>query len=131
MSGLARILVVDDEPDTLGLIELTLETAGYEVQTAPNGSQALRMLEEEYYDVVLLDVMMPDISGFDVLRTLRARSGEAPPVIFLTAKARPEDRDAGRGLGAVGYLIKPATRGQLLDMVQRALAKAEPDDAAD
>ncbi len=117
---MARILVVDDEPDTRGLIELTLHTAGHEVRTAANGAEAIEMLGQETFDLVILDVMMPDVSGYDVMRKLRGLA-EAPPVIFLTAKGRAEDRQTGRSLGAVGYLVKPVSRGELLDAVAAAL----------
>jgi DNA-binding response OmpR family regulator len=118
-----RILVADDEPDTLGLIQLTLETAGFDVDTAANGTQALERAQGDTYDLILLDVMMPDISGYDVLRKLQADSGRVPPVVFLTAKGRPEDRRTGEDLGAAAYLIKPTTRGQLLDTVREVLDK--------
>jgi len=124
-----RILVVDDDPDTLGLIQLTLQTAGFEVDTAANGTQAIDRATQDHYDLIVLDVMMPDLSGFEVLRRLQAEPSGLPPVIFLTAKARPEDRQAGESLGATAYLIKPTTRGQLLDIVREALAKPAGKDA--
>ncbi|MGH2605124.1 MAG: response regulator transcription factor [Anaerolineales bacterium] len=124
-----RILVVDDEPDTLGLLQLTLQTAGFEVDTAANGTQAIDRATQDHYDLIVLDVMMPDLSGFEVLRRLQAGSSGLPPVVFLTAKARPEDRQAGESLGATAYLIKPTTRGQLLDIVREALAKPAGKDA--
>lgn len=128
--GRPRILVADDEPDTLGLIQLTLETAGYHVDTAANGTQALERAGGDAYALILLDVMMPDISGYDVLRKLQADAGVVPPVVFLTAKARPEDRRAGEDLGAAAYLVKPTTRGQLLDTVREALGKGPAKDAS-
>jgi DNA-binding response OmpR family regulator len=114
-----RILVVDDEIDTLGLIELTLQTAGYDVKTVPSGEEALKQLRQGGYDAVLLDEMMPDKTGSDVLRILGEEKVAIPPVIFLTAKGRPEDRAMGEGLGAADYLVKPTTRGQLLDAIRR------------
>lgn len=125
-----RILVVDDEPDTLGLIQLTLETAGFDVDTAANGTQAIDRATQDHYDLIVLDVMMPDLSGFEVLRRLQSSSTGLPPVVFLTAKARPEDRQAGESLGATAYLIKPTTRGQLLDVVRQALTRPAAKDAA-
>ncbi len=119
---MARILVVDDEADTRGLIELTLQTAGHEVRSASNGAEGLQRLEEARFDLILLDVMMPDVSGFDVMRQLRSRP-ETPPVVFLTAKNRAEDRQTGKSLGAVGYLVKPTTRGELLDVVKEILGE--------
>jgi len=118
-----RILVVDDEPDTLGLVLLTLETAGYDVKAAASGGEALLLAQQHTFDAILLDVMMPDISGFDVYRRLQTTLTPVPPVVFLTARNRPEDRGTGEGLGASAYLLKPITRGQLLDILRRALGE--------
>lgn len=123
----AKILVVDDEADTVGLLELTLRTAGYHVQIATGGEQALRKIQEESFDLVLLDLMMPDLSGYDVLRRLLHNPGQAPPVVILTARSQPEDREAGRNLGAVAFLVKPTSRGDLLDTIQSALSSPRRD----
>ena len=120
----ANILVVDDEPDTLGLIELTLRTAGYQVQTASGGMEALKKIREESFNLILLDIMMPDVSGYDVLERLSVEAIPFPPVVVLTAKSRPEDREAGMKRGATGFLVKPTTRGDLLDTVAVALGRA-------
>jgi CheY-like chemotaxis protein len=122
-----RILVVDDEVDTLGLIKLTLQTAGYEVQTAPGGQEALRLIREHPFDVIILDIMMPDISGFDVMRQLNTDPTPPPPVIFLTARSGEEDKEIGFSLGVTHYLLKPITRGSLLDAIHQALEPSEPD----
>ena len=116
-----RILVVDDEPDTLGLVQLTLETAGFKADGAGSGGEALLLAQKQAYDLILLDIMMPDMSGYDVFRRLQSTMSTVPPVVFLTAKNRPEDRDAGEGMGAAAYLLKPITRGQLLDVLKRTL----------
>jgi len=118
-----RILVVDDEPDTLGLIELTLSTASYDVRTAFDGKTALALLSQEPFDLLLLDIMMPGLSGFEVVEQLQAGSSPVPPLVFLTAKNRPEDRERGNTLGARAYLVKPTTRGQLLDVIQQVLGE--------
>lgn len=112
-----RILIVDDEPDTLGLIELTLQTAGYSVRTAANGDQALTIILNDTFDLLLLDIMMPGMTGFDLVQTLRDRQTEIPPVVFLTAKSRDEDKEMGEELGAAAFLTKPTTRGDLLDTI--------------
>jgi len=129
MGSKASILVVDDEPDTIGLIELTLKTAGYNVQSAISGQHALRKIRDESFDLVLLDIMMPDISGYEVLRRLQSEAFKVPPVVFLSAKSSQQDRDLGRSLGAAGYLVKPTTRGVLLDTVASVLrlAAGSPD----
>lgn len=116
------ILVVDDEPDTLGLVQLTLETAGYETKAAGSGGEALLLAQQHTFDAILLDIMMPDISGFDVYRRLQTTLPQMPAVIFLTAKSRAEDRHTGEGLGAAAYLNKPITRGQLLDVLHKTLS---------
>ncbi len=126
-----HILVADDEPDTLGLIELTLETAGYTVETVASGGQALLSARLQPYDLIILDIMMPDISGFDVFRRMQAEVPKMPPVIFLTAKNRAEDRETGESLGAAAYLVKPTTRGALLDAVRRALSEPKAERAPD
>jgi DNA-binding response OmpR family regulator len=118
MMSQARILVVDDEPDTLGLIELTLQTAGFSVRTAANGDQALKILLDDTFDLLLLDIMMPGMTGFDLLEILKNRQVDIPPVVFLTAKSRQEDREKGDSLGAAAFLTKPTTRGDLLDTIR-------------
>jgi two-component system OmpR family response regulator len=130
MNRLVRILVVDDEPDTLGLIELTLQTAGFHVQAVASGEDALGLLRREGFDLVLLDIMMPNITGFDIIRKLRSEGAQIPPVIFLTAKTGAEDRQTGELLGAAAYLTKPTTRGQLLDVVRRSLGESPSPNAA-
>lgn len=122
-----RILIVDDEPDTLGLIELTLKTAGYAVECAVSAEQALSMLEAENYDLLLLDVMMPGLTGFDLVRSLQKRGKAMPPLIFLTAKGSDEDRKIGESLQASAYLVKPATRGKLLDAIRKAMGQDDDD----
>jgi DNA-binding response OmpR family regulator len=118
-----RILVVDDEPDTLGLIELTLQTAGYNVRTAANGDQALTIILNDTFDLILLDIMMPGMTGFDLVQTLQDRQADIPPVVYLTAKSRDEDREMGETLGAAAFLTKPTTRGDLLDTIASILGK--------
>ena len=124
-----RILVIDDEPDTVGLIELTLQTAGYQVITAQTGSQGLLAAQHDSFDLILLDIMMPDMSGYDVLKRLKEESASPPPVIFLTAKTRPEDREVAESLGSAAYLTKPATRGQLLDAIRKVRSGISGDHA--
>ncbi len=119
MTDSKRVLVVDDERDTLDLIDLTLRTAGYEIHLASSGEESLEMLRSETFDIVLLDIMMPDMSGFDVLRTLKAEMDNHPPVVFLTAKSMPEDRQEGMEIGADDFLAKPVTRGSLLDTIKK------------
>jgi DNA-binding response OmpR family regulator len=123
VSRTGNILVVDDEADTLGLIELTLATAGFRVVTSPGALQALQLLQNEKYDLILLDVMMPDMTGYDLLSKMRGEMGIMTPVVFLTAKNQPEDRVTAEATGASGYLTKPTTRGQLLDVIRQILGR--------
>lgn len=124
MASAGKILVVDDESDTVDLIRLTLETANYEVKQALDGPTALDLIDAEHFDVVLLDIMMPEMSGFDVVQQLNALSRERPPIIFLTAKKDSEDRSTGRDLGAAAYLTKPTKRGDLLDAIREAMGES-------
>ncbi len=130
MTDALRILVVDDEPDTLGLIKLTLQTAGYRVETTTAGREGLRLIREEPFDVVILDIMMPDVSGFDVMRELNNDPTPPPPVIFLTARSGEEDQETGMSLGISNYLLKPITRGSLLDAINQALGTTPKPDAS-
>jgi DNA-binding response OmpR family regulator len=130
MTDALRILVVDDEPDTLGLIKLTLQTAGYQVQTATGGREGLRLIREEPLDVVILDIMMPDVSGFDVMRELNNDPTPPPPVIFLTARSSEDAQETGMSLGVSHYLLKPITRGSLLDAINQALGTTPEPDAS-
>ena len=114
----ARILVVDDDPDTLKLVELTLKTAGHYVELASDGDTGYDLIQQGSFDLILLDVMMPDVSGFDVMQRLNKEGKPYPPVVIFTARNRPEDQETGFRLGARNYIIKPVTRGQLLDIIQ-------------
>lgn len=125
-----RILVIDDELDTLELIDLTLRTAGFSVHTVDNGEDAVEILRQDTFDAILLDVMMPEMSGFDVFKAINESAQNTPPVIFLTASKRSSDQETGENLGAAGYLIKPVTRGQLLDVLHQALSGETDSDAS-
>jgi DNA-binding response OmpR family regulator len=119
---LIRILIVDDEPDTVDLIQITLRTAGYMLQAAYSAEEARQLLKNnERFDLLLLDVMMPEASGFDLVRELREDGWKLPPFLFLTARGRTQDVKEGNALGAKGYLVKPITRGSLIDAIEAAL----------
>ncbi|MCK4725274.1 MAG: response regulator, partial [Anaerolineales bacterium] len=103
-----RVLLVDDDPDTLRLVSIMLQRQGYDVGAASSGTQALSMIEKEQPDLILLDVMMPDIDGFEVARRIRSNPSSANvPIIMFTAKAQVEDRVKGFEAGADDYLTKP------------------------
>ena len=117
-----RILVVDDEQDTLILLEMTLQLAGYDVAKASNGERAIMLLNEFNPDVVILDVMMPGESGIEVLNIIKRDFEDPPPVILFTARGRIEDMMEGMEAGAYKYLVKPISREKLLETVKSALA---------
>ena len=101
-----QIMVVDDDRNTRRLLQAVLEADGYKVLTAENGEDALALMDSEYVDLVVLDIMMPKVDGLTVLRTLRARCS-ALPVLLLTARDAVADRVDGLDAGADDYLIKP------------------------
>jgi DNA-binding response OmpR family regulator len=105
---------------------MTLTRAGYTVIKASTGSAALELAQSEKPDLIILDIMMPDVTGLDVLKTLRGRHGAPPPtVILFTAKSRVEDMTEGMQAGAYKYLVKPTSREKLLETVKAALAEAK------
>ncbi|MFZ1909145.1 MAG: response regulator [Burkholderiales bacterium] len=117
----ARILVVDDDPDIVGLMRLHLSSAGYEVRTAQDGIEAGYMVLAEAPDLIISDVSMPNMDGIAFVSALRADTTQPHiPVIFLTSA---EDEDSRvRELGAEGYLTKPVRADHLLSMVARHVA---------
>jgi two-component system cell cycle response regulator len=120
----ARILVVDDIPANVKLLEVRLLAEYFEVLTATNGPDAIETCENGKVDVVLLDVMMPGMDGFDVCRELRAgERTRAIPVLMLTALDEVSDRTRGFLVGADDYLGKPFDRGELLARVRRILQR--------
>jgi two-component system response regulator MprA len=120
-----RVLVVDDEPAVRDALERALRLEGYEVELAVNGSQALAAVEAGEPDVVVLDVLMPRLSGLEVCRRLRA-GGRRLPVLMLTARDAVVDRVAGLDAGADDYLVKPFALEELLARL-RALVRRNED----
>jgi two-component system KDP operon response regulator KdpE len=117
------ILVVDDEKRIVRFIRLNLEQDGFNVITAFNGTEALEQVRRQLPNLVLLDVMMPDIDGFEVLRKIRLAS--SVPVIMLTAKGEEEDRIKGLELGADDYITKPFSPRELVSRVKAVLRRTE------
>ena len=122
MSAEPLVLAVDDEAGILRLIKLELSTQGFRVVTAENGETALRMAEEHRPDIVLLDIVMPDITGLEVMRKLRERTNI--PVILLTAKGSDADKVRGLEMGADDYLAKPFSPEELSARVRAVLRRA-------
>ena len=126
MTDPATVLVVDDEPDITTLMRDFLEASGYRVLAAPDGSSALTTLERHDVDCILLDIMMPGLSGFDVLR--RIRETRDVPVLFLTAKDEDSDKIRGLGLGGDDYIVKSATPGEIVARVAAVLRRTRRDE---
>jgi two-component system response regulator MprA len=125
-----RVLVVDDDPDVRDAVETALELEGHRVATAPDGLAALKRLGQAEFDALVLDVLMPNLDGFEVCRRLRA-AGNRTPILILTARDSEEDTIRGLDLGADDYLVKPFALGELLARVRALLRRTRPsgDDA--
>jgi two-component system KDP operon response regulator KdpE len=122
-----RILVVDDEPRMIHFIRLNLEHDGFEVVETTSGTKALDKLRDQLPDLILLDVMMPDLDGFETLRLIREIS--TVPVIMLTAKGEEDDRVRGLELGADDYVTKPFSPRELVSRVRAVLRRTETPSA--
>ena len=119
-------LVVDDDKLLLRLVQLNLDKMGIEVLMAEDGQEAIRLATEERPDVILLDIMMPQMDGYEVMRRLKSEKKTRDiPVVMLTAKSNPDDRQRSRDMGAVAYITKPfrleELRGTVNDVVNRYL----------
>jgi two-component system response regulator MprA len=128
MTERPKILVVDDEPAVLHALSRAFALERYDVRVAADGGDALEALAGERYDAIVLDVMMPGVSGLDVCRRLRA-SGDRSPVLMLTARDAIDDRVAGLDAGADDYLVKPFALRELMARVRALLRR--PDGGAD
>jgi two-component system KDP operon response regulator KdpE len=129
MSTEPLVLAVDDEAGILRLIKLELTTQGFRVVTASSGEEALRMAEEQRPDIALLDIVMPEMTGLEVMRRLRERS--SIPVILLTAKGSESDKVRGLELGADDYLAKPFSPDELSARVRAVLRRSVGSSAAE
>lgn len=118
-----KILVVDDEKRMVRFIQLNLEQDGFQVVTAYNGKEALDQVRTQLPDLVLLDIMMPDIDGFEVLKKIREVSDV--PVIMLTAKGEEDDRVKGLELGADDYITKPFSPRELVSRIKAVLRRTK------
>lgn len=124
-----KILVVDDEPDALDLIQFNLKAAGFEVVTADDGAEALKKARSTLPALVVLDVMLPEVDGLEVCKTLRREPETAAiPIIMLTAKAAEIDRVLGLELGADDYLTKPFSPRELVLRVKALLRRRTPSE---
>ncbi len=130
MSKRIQILVVEDDPHIRLGLEDTLESEGYGVVSARTGSEALAIFRQGGFDLIVLDLMMPEMNGYDVCREIRKRD-EATPIIMLTAKSEEADKVVGLGLGADDYVTKPFGVRELLARVAAALRRSRLRSEAD
>ncbi|MCO5968573.1 response regulator transcription factor [Actinoallomurus soli] len=124
-----RVLVVDDEPNIRDLVEVALRFHGFTVVTAATGDEALRRVREDRPALIVLDVMLPDLDGFEVCRRLRG-NGDETPVIFLTARDTSSDTVTGLALGGDDYVTKPFAVDALVARVRAVLRRARPQRAS-
>jgi two-component system KDP operon response regulator KdpE len=118
-----RVLVVDDEPRMVRFIRLNLEQDGFEIVEAPNGTEALRQIRDTIPDLVLLDIMLPDIDGLELLRMIREFS--PVPILMVTAKGEEDDRVRGLERGADDYITKPFSPRELASRIRAVLRRDE------
>ncbi len=120
-----RVLVVDDEPNIVMSLEFLMKRAGFEVQVARNGREALAALEGAPPDLLLLDVMMPELDGYEVCERIRQRpEWNATKIIMLTARGRDAERQRGLALGADRYVTKPFSTRELVEQAKQLLGVA-------
>lgn len=117
-----RILIVEDDPNIAKLIEATVAIGGYEGVVCANGAEAFQKMEQEEFDLILLDVMLPDMSGFEIMRN---RTNTDTPVIFITARQELTDKVRGLRLGAEDYIVKPFEAMELLARIEVILRRVK------
>ena len=121
------ILIADDEPNQLELMSFNLSNAGYSIIKATNGKEAIELIENHSPDLIILDWMMPKMSGIDVCRTLRSRSETKQiPIIILSARSEDSDKSLGLDTGADDYISKPFSPKELISRVKALLRRARP-----
>ena len=125
----ARLLIVDDEPNIVELLSVSLRYAGFEVAVARSGPEAVRVARTYQPDLLVLDVMMPGMDGFDVVRRLRS-DGHRVPVLFLTARDSTEDKVSGLTLGGDDYVTKPFSLEEVIARIRAVLRRltVEPEE---
>jgi len=123
-----RVLIVDDDPDIVRLVGYNLSHSGYEIQVASTGREALELVQRQPPDLIVLDVMLPDVDGLEVCRTLRQQSpSRRIPILMLTARGEEIDRVVGFELGADDYVSKPFSPRELVLRVRSILRRAGTD----
>lgn len=123
MADKKRILITDDDPVILRLLQVNLELEGYDVLLAHHGEEAYEIAQAEHPDLVILDIMMPKLDGYQTCEKLKATdSTKDIPVVFLSAKAQQTDIERGKSFGVAEYLTKPFDPSDLLEVVERLVA---------
>lgn len=118
-----KILIIEDDTITAQLLALALRRKGYEVLQAENGPDGLQVTQDQIPDLILLDLMLPGMDGFEFLNQLRQMKNTASiPVVVVSAKSQPTDRERASDLGIKGYLTKPYRMQQLIDLVKEILS---------
>ena len=121
---MTKILIAEDEPDIRDLVAFTLRFSGYEVVTGSNGEEAVELANKEFPDLILLDVRMPRLTGYDACKKIKENPQlKDIPVVFLSAKGQESEIQSGMEAGAEEYLLKPFAPDQLTDRVRSILAK--------
>jgi twitching motility two-component system response regulator PilG len=121
-----RILIVEDEESLLKLETILLTVKGYEVSGASTGNAALEKLSGESFDLVLLDIMLPDIDGYEICRQIKEHPRHAGvPVVMLTAKKSSEDQERGAVCGADAYLTKPFKSALIIEVIEKLVSSSE------
>lgn len=122
MAGKKKVLVIEDEPHIIKLVSFILSSKGYEVTGAANGPAGIKKAGEEKPDLIILDVMMPKMDGFEAARIIKSNpSTKSIPILMLSSKAQFEDKMKGIDSGAMDYITKPFERQELLDKVKACL----------
>lgn len=118
-----KILVVDDEINITQILQFSIGAEGYEVITAQNGEEAIDKAKREQPDLIILDIMMPRIDGYEACRILKASPlTKNIPVVLLTAKGRDIDKRLGQEVGAIDYIVKPFSPNKLIDRIHKLLS---------
>jgi two-component system OmpR family response regulator len=124
-----KVLVVDDEPNIRDLLSTSLRFAGYNVLAVANGTDAVTAAEKGHPDIILLDVMLPDMNGFSVVKKLRSMEIHAP-VLFLTARDETADKVMGLTVGGDDYMTKPFSLDEIIARIQAILRRTKPEEVA-
>jgi two-component system OmpR family response regulator len=121
-----KVLVVDDEPNIRDLLSASLRFAGHQVLTSPNGTDAINKIVEQQPDIILLDVMLPDVSGFGVTKKIRSMGIETP-ILFLTARDDTEDKITGLTVGGDDYVTKPFSLDEIMARISAIMRRTGKD----